>query len=108
MSTERHASRFAPSTSRADGRIDLIGLDRAELTAVLPEIGAEPFRARQLWHWLYHRGATDFAEMTSLAKDFRSRLGERFVVGRPLATADTRSEDGTRKWLLRFSDGQEV
>jgi 23S rRNA (adenine2503-C2)-methyltransferase len=108
MSTERHASRFAPSTSRADGRIDLIGLDRGDLAAALAEIGAEPFRARQLWHWLYHRGATDFAEMTSLAKDFRSRLGERFVVGRPLATADTRSEDGTRKWLLRFGDGQEV
>ena len=74
MSTERHASRFAPLTVRADGRIDLIGLDRSELTAVLAEIGAEPFRARQLWHWIYQRGATEFAEMTSLAKDFRAKL----------------------------------
>src|SRR4051812_2019488 len=108
MSTERHASRFAPPGSRADGRIDLIGLDRTELAAALAEIGPEPFRARQLWHWLYHRGATDFAEMTSLAKEFRNRLAERFVIGRPSASAHSLSEDGTRKWLLRFDDGQEI
>lgn len=108
MSTEHHASRFAPPKARADGRIDLVGLDRTELAAVLAEIGGEPFRARQLWHWIYHRGGADFAAMTSLAKDFRARLSERFVVARPQAAADTLSTDGTRKWLLRFADGQEV
>jgi 23S rRNA (adenine2503-C2)-methyltransferase len=108
MSTERHASHFAPPGSRTDGRIELIGLDRSELASALAEIGAEPFRARQLWHWIYHRGAIDFAEMTSLAKEFRSRLAERFVIGRPSASADSLSQDGTRKWLLRFSDGQEI
>jgi len=46
--------------------------------------------------------------MTSLAKEFRSRLAERFVIGRPSVSADSLSEDGTRKWLLRFNDGQEV
>ena len=108
MSTERHASRFAPPGSREDGRIDLIGLDRPEFAAALAEFGAEPFRARQLWLWIYHRGATDFALMTSLAKEFRNRLAERFVIGRPSVSADSLSEDGTRKWLLRFNDGQEV
>jgi 23S rRNA (adenine2503-C2)-methyltransferase len=108
MSTERHASHFAPPGSRTDGRIELIGLDRSELATAVAEIGAEPFRARQLWHWIYHRGAIDFAEMTSLAKEFRSRLAERFVIGRPSASADSVSQDGTRKWLLRFSDGQEI
>ncbi len=108
MSTERHASRFAPPGSREDGRIDLIGLDRPEFAAALTEFGAEPFRARQLWHWIYHRGAIDFALMTSLAKEFRNRLAERFVIGRPSVSADSLSEDGTRKWLLRFNDGQEV
>jgi len=108
MSTERHASRFAPPGSREDGRFDLIGLDRPEFAAALAEFGAEPFRARQLWHWIYHRGATDFALMTSLAKEFRNRLAERFVIGRPSVSADSLSEDGTRKWLLRFNDGQEV
>jgi 23S rRNA (adenine2503-C2)-methyltransferase len=108
MSTERHASRFAPPKPAADGRIDLIGLDRGELQAALAEIGAEPFRARQLWHWVYHRGVTEFDAMTNLAKDFRARLAERLAVGRPQASAENLSADGTRKWLLRFADGQEV
>jgi 23S rRNA (adenine2503-C2)-methyltransferase len=92
----------------ADGRKNLVGLSRAELAAELAAVGAEPFRARQLWHWIYHRGATDFAAMTSLAKPFRAALAERFVVRRPAATRDLASVDGTRKWLLRFPDGQEV
>ena len=108
MSTTAHARRFAPPAAGADDRIELVGLDRDELTAALAEIGAPPFRARQLWHWIYHRGATDFAVMTTLAKDFRVELARRFVVGRPGVERDLRSADGTRKWLLRFADGQEV
>src|SRR6266446_7126809 len=87
---------------------NLVGLGRASLAAEMADIGAEPFRARQLWHWIYHRGVTDFAAMTSLAKAFRAQLAERYVVGRPEAARDLQSVDGTRKWLLRFSDGQEV
>src|SRR5437899_12594512 len=96
------------SPSAPDGRRDLLGLDRAELAAELATIGAPPFRARQLWHWIYHRGVVDFAAMTSLAKGFRAELGERYVVGRPVAARDLQSTDGTRKWLLGFADGQEV
>jgi len=71
-------------------------------------IGAQPFRARQLWHWIYHRGASDFDRMTTLAKEFRARLADRFALARPgIVTAD-HSTDGTAKWLLRFADGQEV
>jgi 23S rRNA (adenine2503-C2)-methyltransferase len=87
---------------------DLVGLGRAELAATLAEFGAEPFRARQLWHWIYHRGVTDFVVMTNLAKGFREQLAERFVLGRPDVATAQRSRDGTRKWLLRFADGQEV
>ena len=94
--------------SSSDGCKDLVGLSRAELAAELATFGAEPFRARQLWHWIYHRGATDFAAMTSLSKAFREALAERYVVGRPVASRDLASIDGTRKWLLRFPDGQEV
>jgi len=108
MSTAGHASLFAPPAAPGDGRTDLVGLDRDELTAELAKIGAPAFRARQLWHWIYHRGATDFAAMTSLAKDFRKRLAESYVVGRPAAAVDRQSLDGTRKWLLRFADGEEA
>jgi len=89
-------------------RKNLVGLDRAELAAEMADFGAEPFRARQLWHWIYHRGVTDFAAMTSLAKPFRAALAERYRVGRPEVTRALASVDGTRKWLLRFPDGQEV
>ena len=91
-----------------DERKDLVGLSRDELAAEMKAMGAEPFRARQLWHWIYHRGATDFAAMTTLAKSFRAELGERYVVGRPGVARALASVDGTRKWLLRYADGQEV
>ncbi|HLY56937.1 MAG TPA: 23S rRNA (adenine(2503)-C(2))-methyltransferase RlmN [Stellaceae bacterium] len=86
----------------------LVGLSREELTAEMATLGAEPFRARQLWHWIYHRGATDFAAMTTLAKSFRAQLAERYEVGRPAVSRALQSADGTRKWLLRFTDGQEA
>jgi 23S rRNA (adenine2503-C2)-methyltransferase len=87
---------------------NLVGLGRAELADALGDLAAQPFRARQLWHWIYHRGVTDFAAMTNLAKGFRAQLAERFVLGRPDVAAAQASQDGTRKWLLRFADGQEV
>jgi 23S rRNA (adenine2503-C2)-methyltransferase len=107
MSTAGHAELFAAAAS-GDAHKTLIGLDRAELSAELQEIGEPAFRARQLWHWIYHRGVTDFAAMTTLSKGFRARLAERYVVARPAVVVDRRSLDGTRKWLLRFADGEEA
>ena len=107
MSTAGHAELRAPAAS-GDARKDLIGLDRAGLAAELQQIGEPAFRARQLWHWIYHRGVTDFAAMTTLSKEFRVRLAERYVVARPAIVVDRQSLDGTRKWLLRFSDGEEA
>jgi 23S rRNA (adenine2503-C2)-methyltransferase len=91
-----------------DARSDLIGLTRDELAAALAGLGQPAFRARQLWHWLYHRGATDVAAMTTLAKELRRILDERFRIGRPEVVRDQRSADGTRKWLYRFADGNEA
>jgi 23S rRNA (adenine2503-C2)-methyltransferase len=61
-----------------------------------------------LWHWIYHRGVTDFAAMTNLAKPFREFLAERYELRRPEIATARISIDGTRKWLLRFDDGQEA
>ncbi len=107
MSAGAHAKAFAPPTP-VGGRVDLVGLDRDELAAALAAVGAPAFRARQLWHWIYHRGLTDFAAMTTLAKGFRADLAARFVVGRPRVAAAQASRDGTRKWLLAFADGQQA
>ena len=97
-----------PPAQLADGRRDLVGLSRGELAAELAEAGEKPFRAKQVWHWIYHQGVTDFARMSSIARPLQVRLAERFVVGRPeVATVQT-SADQTRKWLFRFRDGQEA
>jgi 23S rRNA (adenine2503-C2)-methyltransferase len=98
----------APEPVAKAGPIDLVGLSRDALAAELTKIGAERFRARQLWHWIYYRGVTDFDRMTTLSKAFRADLAQRYVVGRPTIGTALASTDGTRKWLLRFADGQEV
>jgi 23S rRNA (adenine2503-C2)-methyltransferase len=108
MSTGNHAALFAAPIQAADEKRILVGLDRDELTALMRDIGEPAFRAKQLWHWIYHRGETDFDKMTTLAKPFRAALAERFEVGRPAVSVDRQSIDGTRKWLLKFSDGQEA
>src|SRR6185295_15674897 len=96
---------------RADGRVDLIGLSKDELRAALGAAGMDAkqakLRGKQIWHWLYNRGATDFAQMTDIAKAQHPWLTERFVVGRPEVIEAQVSTDGTRKWLLRAPDGQD-
>ena len=89
-------------------RINLVGLARDELAAEMAAIGEKPFRATQLWHWIYNRGVTDFAAMTTLAGPLRQRLAERYVVLRPRVAREQTSADGTRKWLLAFADGNEA
>ena len=88
--------------------VGLIGLERAEIASALGEIGEPPFRARQIWHWLYYRGARDFASMTTLSKALREKLATRFLLNLPDVSSEQRSGDGTRKWLLRFADGNQA
>jgi 23S rRNA (adenine2503-C2)-methyltransferase len=96
-----------PGPSAAPRR-NLAGLGRTALAAEMISFGAEPFRARQLWHWIYYRGATEFSQMTSLSKAFRDRLARHYELRRPALSQSLASRDGTRKWLLRFADGHEV
>ena len=112
MDSPSPAAAPAASNDRAAARESLIGLSRAELAARMTELGERPekarLRAKQLWHWLYHRGVADFEAMTSIDKELRARIAERFHAARPEIVRAQTSEDGTRKWLLRLDDGQEV
>ena len=100
---------FAPPPAvLADGRREIVGLSREELVEALAEMGEKPFRAKQVWHWVYHQGATDFARMSSIARPLQLKLAEHFVIGRPEAAAVQTSSDDTRKFLFRFRDGQEA
>jgi 23S rRNA (adenine2503-C2)-methyltransferase len=91
------------------GKRPLIGLSRVELARTLGDLGVAPaqqrMRAAQLWGWAYQRGATDFAAMTNIARDLRTRLGEALTLERPEIVAEQVSSDGTRKWLLRLPGG---
>ncbi len=91
---------------------DLVGLSREDLALAFEAVGvperAMRMRVNQVWHWIYHRGERDFEAMTTLAKDLRKTLAENFHIGRPHVIDSQSSIDGTRKWLIRFSDGQEV
>ncbi|MCA3254276.1 MAG: 23S rRNA (adenine(2503)-C(2))-methyltransferase RlmN [Alphaproteobacteria bacterium] len=95
--------------ARADGRTDLVGLSKDEVRTELEAAGVvnAKLRAKQIWHWIYNRGVTDFAAMTDIAKDVRPLLAEKFAIGRPEVVTAQVSSDGTRKWLLRSADGQD-
>lgn len=97
-----------PEVALPDGRRDLVGMDRTELAAEMAAIGEPAFRVKQLWHWIYHQGVTDFARMSSIAKPLQVRLAEKFVIGRPDPAVVQTSVDQTRKFLFRFRDGQEA
>ncbi|HET9147577.1 MAG TPA: 23S rRNA (adenine(2503)-C(2))-methyltransferase RlmN [Acetobacteraceae bacterium] len=103
------AAAFAPPEAvLPDGRRDLAGASREELTEAVASVGEAPFRAKQLWHWIYHQGARDFSVMSSIAKPLQQKLAEHFVIGRPEIAADELSRDQTRKMLFRFRDAQAV
>ncbi|RKF19420.1 23S rRNA (adenine(2503)-C(2))-methyltransferase RlmN [Altericroceibacterium spongiae] len=98
-------------TPRADGRVDLLGLPKKRITELFADAGLDAkqakLRAKQVFHWLYHRGETEFSAMTDIGKTMRPWLEERFVVGRPDVVEAQHSSDGTRKWLLRTPDGHD-
>jgi 23S rRNA (adenine2503-C2)-methyltransferase len=91
---------------------DLTGLDRQELAAALVESGLVDvkkarMRAEQIWRWMYHYGVTDFAAMSTMAKELRAALAEKFQIKRPEIVERQVSVDGTRKYLLRSAPGIE-
>jgi len=89
-------------------KIELTNLSKEELTAEVLKIGEKPFRAKQLWQWIYYRGVTDFNQMSNLSLALREKLADRYTITRPKIVDEQLSVDKTHKWLLEFSDGQRV
>jgi len=96
---------------RADGRVELVGLTKDQIRHELESAGLEPkqarLRAKQIWHWIYNRGVTGFADMSDVAKPQRGWFADRLVISRPEVVDAQVSSDGTRKWLLRTHDGHD-
>ena len=86
-------------------RRSVLEMSREELEEVITAAGLPPFRARQLWRWVWRHGLTSFDEMSDLGKPVRAAFADMFEMDRPAVTQRLKSSDGTIKWLLRFADG---
>jgi 23S rRNA (adenine2503-C2)-methyltransferase len=87
---------------------DLAELEAHELEASLEALGVPRFHARQIYRWMYRRGATDLEQMSDLSRALRARLREAFALSTPRVVRDERSVDGTRKLELELSDGRRI
>ena len=99
-------------TQSTEDKRSLMGLPRDQLSEALnilniPE-NQKNMRLNQVWGWLYNKGSKSIDEMTTLSLDLRKELENHFDLSRPIISEDQISEDGTRKWLLKFKDGSEV
>jgi 23S rRNA (adenine2503-C2)-methyltransferase len=88
--------------------VNLKALDRAGLLAFVAGLGERPYRARQLYRWIYARGAERLADMTDLSAETRRRLEARAVLPSIRPVRDTASTDGTRKFLFQLEDGETI
>ncbi len=89
-------------------RVDLLALERHQLSELLTMWGEKPFRAGQIYRWLHERGVRSFDAMTDLPRALRERLRERARIGALDLAREQRSTDGTVKRLYRLDDGQLV
>jgi len=74
----------------------------------LLELIKPSFRAKQIYHWLYHQYASSFDEMKNLPKDLREKLEEEYTVAPLKQVMVQNSQDGSRKYLYQLHDGHTV
>ncbi|HEY7442849.1 MAG TPA: hypothetical protein VH701_10555, partial [Vicinamibacterales bacterium] len=87
---------------------DVANMDLEELEAVLVARGSEPFRARQIYRWIYARGVSEFEEMTDLSQALRAKLAADLRITTPRVSRRDVSTDGTTKFLLTLDDGLDI
>ena len=88
--------------------VNLLDFDAAALTDWFVQQGEKPFRAKQVLRWVHRFGATDFDQMTDVAKSLRAKLATTTCITPPVPVRDSISTDGTRKWLLDVGNANAV
>lgn len=87
------------------GKIDLKDLTPNEMSAWLSELGEKPFRAKQIFRWVY-RGVASVFDMTDLSKELREKLDGLCEIGHlEIERKQISKLDGTMKYLFRLRDG---
>lgn len=93
------------ATTKQIAKIDIRKLDKVALEEFLLSIGEKKFRAKQIYQWLWQKGAQSFSAMTNLSKPLRTKLEDHFVL-RPIEQDKIQhSQDGTIKTRFRLHDG---
>ncbi|MBI2060559.1 MAG: 23S rRNA (adenine(2503)-C(2))-methyltransferase RlmN [Nitrospirae bacterium] len=87
---------------------NILDLGMEELTAALASLGQPAYRARQVWQWIYARGARRFEEMSNLPASFRESLDAAYRIQRLKVREKRVASDGTVKWLLELTDGEAI
>jgi 23S rRNA (adenine2503-C2)-methyltransferase len=98
----------AVELSPATARPNLLGMSQRQLEDFFVSIGEKRFRAAQVLKWIHQAGVTDFAEMTNISKDLRTKLADVAEVKLPAIQREWDSADGCRKFLLRVEGGSAV
>ena len=89
-------------------KINLLNLSRPEMEALFVDLGEKPFRASQVFKWIYQLGVIDFNAMTNLSKNLRAELQAKTEIRLPTVTTSQRSADGTHKWVLDIGCGNHI
>lgn len=90
------------------GKINLLDLDRDGLVGFFDSLGDKPFRASQILKWIHQQDVADFQQMSNISKSLREQLERLAEVKAPEVVLDELSDDGTRKWVLKLSDGNQI
>ncbi len=88
--------------------VNLLDFDLKGLTVFCAALGEKSFRATQLFRWIHQKGATDFEQMTDLAKPLRSKLAQTAHLQSLKIISQQESTDGTIKWLFDVGSGDAV
>ena len=92
--------------------VGLVGLTREEIRDLLIKFDIPDqqinMRVNQIWGWIYNKGVKSIDDMTTLSLGLREELKKHHNLDRPVISDEQTSEDGTKKWLLKFNDGSEI
>ncbi|MDH5711122.1 MAG: 23S rRNA (adenine(2503)-C(2))-methyltransferase RlmN [Gammaproteobacteria bacterium] len=89
-------------------KVNLLGLDRQGLADFFAALGEKPFRASQIMKWIHQQDVADFQQMSNISKSLRDQLDVLAEVKAPDVVLDELSDDGTRKWVLKLDDGNQI
>ena len=87
---------------------NLLDFDLDGLAAFCEQLGEKRFRATQLFRWIHQRGASDFSQMTDLARSLRDKLPSVCHITPLTVLSRQQSSDGTIKWLFDVGGGNAV